>query len=463
MTGPRIAIVGGGSYQWVPKLLVDLANTPTLRNAEIVIEDLDPAPIPRMVELVEHIAAVRGIDLHASGTTDQRAALTGADFVVVSISTGGFDAMRHDLEVPERFGIRQSVGDTVGPGGIVRALRNVPVLVGIARDMEDVCPDAWMLNLTNPMTALCRAVTRETEIRTIGLCHEITIAQFMLSLMLDVSFLDLQLTVAGVNHLPFITKIDAGGRDGFALLRDLLDHADERADEPLPMALPEDLGHEPTQGSGKWTKADLLRVNQLKLECFRRYGVLPGAGDRHVAEFFPDFLTPATNWGHDWGVDLTSIADRERWQAKYVTEFDTMLAADAVDAMPSGELVAAVIQCMLTNTPGWFPLNLPNAGQVADLPPDVVVESMCVVDGSGARGRDEVTLPPEPAAIVQRVSRAQECTVEAALTGDRALVVDAMRLDPLTSRLDATTIEAMTDAMLAATAAWLPQFAMTRR
>jgi alpha-galactosidase len=433
-----------------------------LHDSEIVIEDIDPAPIPRMVELVEHIAGIRGIGLRATGTTDQRAALTGADFVVVSISTGGFDAMRHDLEVPERFGVRQSVGDTVGPGGIVRALRNVPVLVGIARDMEDICPDAWMLNLTNPMTALCRAVTRETGIRTIGLCHEITIAQFMLSLMLDVSFLDLRLTVAGVNHLPFITEIDADGKDGFDLLHDLLEHADERADEPLAMALPEDLGHEPTSGSGEWTKADLPRVNQVKLECFRRYGVLPGAGDRHVAEFFPDFLTPATNWGGDWGVDLTSIPDRERWQARYIDDFEAMLVADAVDAMPSGELVAAVIQCKLTNTPGWFPLNLPNTGQVADLPRDIVVESMCVVDGSGARGRDTVTLPSEPAAIVQRVARAQECTVEAALTGDRALVAEAMHLDPLTSRLDPDAIESMADALLDATAPWLPQFTSAR-
>jgi alpha-galactosidase len=281
----------------------------------------------------------------------------------------------------------------------------------------------------------------------------------MLSLMLDVSFLDLQLTVAGVNHLPFITKIDANGVDGFDLLRDLLEHADERAHEPLAMALPADLGHEPASGSGEWTKADLLRVNQVKLECLRRYGVLPGAGDRHVAEFFPDFLTPDTGWGRDWGVDLTTIADREQWQAKYVTEFEAMLAAEAVDAMPSGELVAAVIQCMRTNTPGWFPLNLPNTGQVTDLPPDVVVESMCVVDGNGARGRDRVALPSEPAGMVQRVSRAQECTIEAALTGNRDLVIEAMRLDPLTSRLHTGTIESMADAMLAATASWLPQFA----
>ena len=129
MTGPRVAVVGGGSYQWIPKLLVDFANTPTLHDAHVAIEDIDPAPIPRMVELVEHIARTRGIGLTASGTTDQRTALTGADFVVVSISTGGFTSMRYDLDIPARYGVRQSVGDTVGPGGIVRALRNIPVLV----------------------------------------------------------------------------------------------------------------------------------------------------------------------------------------------------------------------------------------------------------------------------------------------------------------------------------------------
>src|SRR3954468_23580943 len=128
---PRIVIIGGGSYQWVPKLLIDVANTPSLHDTEIVLEDIDPAPLPRMIEWVERIADVRGIGLTATATTDQRHALEGADFVVDSISTGGFASMRHDLEIPERYGIKQSVGDSVGPGGIIRALRNIPVLVGI--------------------------------------------------------------------------------------------------------------------------------------------------------------------------------------------------------------------------------------------------------------------------------------------------------------------------------------------
>jgi alpha-galactosidase len=172
---PRITIIGGCSYQWTPKLLVDLVNTPSLHDAEIVLEDINPEPIPRMVDLVRHIASIRGVGMTARGTTDQREALDGAEYVVVVISTGGFESMNLDVSIPESYGIRQSVGDTVGPGGIIRVQRNIPILLDVARDMEQQCPDAWMLNLTNPMTTLCRAVTRETSIKTIGLCHEVTI------------------------------------------------------------------------------------------------------------------------------------------------------------------------------------------------------------------------------------------------------------------------------------------------
>jgi len=457
VSGPRVAIVGGGSYQWVPKLLTDCANTPTLRDAHIVIEDIDPEPVPRMVELVEHIARVRGIGLTASGTTDQRAALDGADFVVVSISTGGFTSMRHDLRIPERYGVRQSVGDTVGPGGIVRALRNVPVLVGIARDMEDRCPDAWLLNLTNPMTALCRAVTRETAIRTIGLCHEVTITRFVLSLLLDVSFLDLDLTVGGVNHLPFVTELRVGDGDGFALLRDVLARLPETADEPLAMDLPDGLGH-PAPPSGRWTKGDLVAVNRIKLDCFSQWGVLPAAGDRHVAEFFADHLTPATRWGVDLGIELQTIENREMWQRHYVAEFEAMLRSPEVSRMPSGEMVCGIVHNVVTGTRGEYPGNLPNRGQLPDLPPDVVVEGICVVDGDGARARDVVALPPPAVDALRPVVRAQELTVEAALTGSRDLVVEAMRTDPLASRVPAAAVPAMVDEMLAATAPWLPAF-----
>ena len=456
---PRIAVIGGGSYQWVPKLLVDLANTPSLHDAELVLEDIDPEPLPRMQALVEHIAGLRGIGLSATTTTDQREALSGADYVVATISTGGFASMRHDLDVPERYGIRQSVGDSVGPGGITRALRNIPVFLRIARDMEELCPDAWLLNLTNPMTTICRAVTRESLITTVGLCHEVTIMQFTLSLLLDVPFFAITPTVAGVNHLPLVTALDVDGNDGFAQVRDLLDHADERAAEPLSMAFPEGLGHEKVSEGPDWTKGDLLAANRVKLELFDRFGVLPAAGDRHLVEFFAGFLTEESGWGRRWGVELTDIAYREWWQGRHIADLEAMLAADEVSTMPSGEMVAAVIVCHQEGRGGWFPLNIPNAGQVPDLPGGVVVESMCVVDGDGVRGRDDASLPAAIAEELRRVSASQELTVEAALTGDRDTVFAAMLADPLAGRIDYDALGAMTDELLAATKQWLPQFA----
>ena len=457
--GPRITIIGGGSYQWTPKLLVDFVNTEALAEVEIVLHDIDPAPLPRMVELAEHLAAVQGIGLTASGTTDRRQALEGADFVVVNISTGGFASMRHDLDIPERFGVRQSVGDTVGPGGVMRALRNIPVFLDIARDVEEQCPDAWLLNLTNPMTTICRALTRETPLKTVGLCHEITITQYLLSLLLDVSFLDLTLAVGGVNHLPFVTAIDVAGVDGFELLRAVLAEREVCAAEPLARAVPDGLDFVKVSEGPDWTKGDLLHNWRVKLELFSRFGVFPGAGDRHLAEFFPNFLTEESGWGERWGFGLTSIEDRERDQDMHVAALDELLAADRVDSMPSGEMVAPVIQCLLLDRPGHFPLNIPNEGQVADLPLGATVESICIVDGGGVRGRDAVSLPPAMAECLRRVSASQELTVDAGVSGDRDTAFAAMLLDPLTSRIGYDAIAAMTDEMLTATGEWLPQFA----
>ncbi len=456
---PRITIIGGGSYQWTPKLLVDLVNTPSLHDAEIVLEDINPEPIRRMVDLVNHIASIRGVGMTARATTDQREALDGAEYVVVVISTGGFESMNLDVSIPERYGIRQSVGDTVGPGGIIRAQRNIPILLDVARDMEQQCPDAWMLNLTNPMTTLCRAVTKETSIKTIGLCHEVTICQFILSLLLDANFMKIRPTVAGVNHLPFITELDIDGADGLAQLRDLLDNQETRAAEPLSMPFPEGLGHEKISEGPEWTKGDLLHHNKVKLEFFRRFGVLPAAGDRHLVEFFPGFLTEESDWGERWGVSLTSIEDREYWQGRYIAEFEAMLSESDVSVMPSGEMVAGLIDSFRGGHPRAFPLNIPNAGQVADLPDGVVVESMCVADDAGVRGADVVQLPPVLAAFLKRVSASQELAVEAAVAGDRNKVFEAMLVDPLAGRIDYDRLQQMTHEMLDATKRWLPQFA----
>ena len=457
---PRIVIIGGGSNQWAPSLLNDIANTRSLHEAEIVLEDINPEPLPRMAEYVEHIARIRGIPLRATYTTDQRAALEGADFVVVAISTGGFDSMRHDVEIPARHGIRLSVGDQ-GPAGVSRTLRAVPVMVGIARDMEEICPDAWMLNLTNPMTHLVRAMTRETNAKVVGLCHEVTICRFYLSMWLGESFLDLEPTVVGVNHLPIITNLKVGDADdGLERLRALIDGPAEARAERLPFAIPDGIGMGPRQRpADEWTKEDLLDGNRVKIELFRRFGLLPASNDRHLCEFFPGLITEESGWGERWGVHLTTIAERIEHEQRYKDDLLDRLASDEVSTMPSGEMVAPLIDSIIRDKPRTFPLNLPNSGQAPGIPNDVVVETMCVADRNGPRGGEPAVVPGVLGEYVRRMTAVDELCVEAAISGKRDDVLAAMLADPLASKIDYDSMVAMTDELLAATKPWLPQFA----
>ena len=186
----------------------------------------------------------------------------------------------------------------------------------------------------------------------------------------------------------------------------------------------------------------------MKFSLFERFGVLPAAGDRHLVEFFPGFLTEESGWGRRWGVGLTSIADREAWQDYYKAEFAELRAATEVPKLPSGEIVAPLIDAFLRDKTRHFPLNLPNTGQCPDLPEGPVVESMVTADGDGLHGRDAATAPPVLAEWLRRIGASQEATVEAALTGDREKVVEAMLLDPLAGRTDFDHLVQMTDELI---------------
>jgi alpha-galactosidase len=170
----KISFIGGGSVQWSPKIVTDIALCETLAGAQLVLQDIDAEALDLLTHASRRIATQAGGSLQVTATLDRAEALGDADFVILCVGIGGLPAMRHDLDIPERYGIYQPVGDTVGPGGLARGLRHIPFAVQIAREMEHLCPDAWMLNLTNPMTTICRGMTRATGIRTIGLCHEVS-------------------------------------------------------------------------------------------------------------------------------------------------------------------------------------------------------------------------------------------------------------------------------------------------
>ena len=446
----QITIIGGGSYQWTPELLADLLGTPSLRGAHVVLEDVDPAPLPKMEALARRLDQAVDARTTVTTTTDQRQALEGADFVVVTISTGGFESMEVDLTVPARHGIRQSVGDTVGPGGVNRSLRNVPVLVGLARDMAEVCPDAWLLNITNPMTCLTRAVCRETDVRAVGLCHEVGNWTLDLAIALGKPAEAITVTVAGVNHFPVLTALEVEGEDGFAVLREMVEEAGG-----LSALRP----HPGRAEAEDFSRLDFCRRHTLALHFLDRWGAVPAAGDRHLAEFVPWVLTEASGWGEQFNIALTDMATRRRHQDGYVADVDAWLGGTKeLQTWASGELPALVIDSLVTGEPRHLPVNIPNAGQVPDVAHGPVVESICVVDGDGVRGRDVAPLPAPFAELVRRHAAVGELTLDAALTGDRATATAAFLLDPLAGRGDLDGTTAMVDELLAGTSAWLPRF-----
>ncbi len=458
VSSPRITIVGGGSTHWTPNLLRDFANTESLQDAAVTLMDTDPGSLPLMLEVGQHIAKSRQIGLSVETTTELEPALEGADAVIVALSVGGFDSMGHDLEIPARYGIRQTVGDSVGPGGISRALRSVPVVARIARAAGRVCPDALFVNVSNPLTALCRAASRESSMQVVGLCNELVGLKFSLSLLFDVPMQTVDPVAAGVNHLPLVTDLRIGDADGFARLRELLDEPGGRAEEPIWMAPVEAMHWTKVSDGEGWTKGDVLANHRIKLELFRRFGVLPGSSDTHVCEFFANFVTAASDFGRDWGVHHYGLRGHQQDKAEDDRNVAELLATDEVPRWPSGELVAELLDGVVTGQERHLPMNLPNRGQVENLPADVIVECIGTTTKDGPRPRDVARVESYLGEHLRRVVAAQELTVEAALTGDRTRVVEAMLADPVAGQLPYEHLVAMTEELLAATADWLPQF-----
>ena len=455
----KITIVGGGSYCWTPILFRDIIQTPELEGAEIVLEDINPKHLRDLLRCCRAILKQtrKTGKFKIKATTNEREALKDADYVILTITTGGFDAMEHDLAIPYKYGIWQPVGDTIGPGGLSRALRNIPAVVGIARTMERVCPNAWMLNITNPLSTLTRAVWRETGIRCIGLCHELYGALAFLERLLGAADwrTDFDCKSVGVNHLPWIIELRYDGRDAFPLIRRKLREI-RRAKRA------------PDRGGKIGTALDhtLVDSHQVKSMLFDVFGAFPAAGDRHLVEFFPFFTTEATAKGADFGVKLTTIEDRRRkWMPRWQQNVrDINAGRKKIDLTVSKEAVVKIIGALAGGAQWKDVLNLPNRGQVRELPPEVIVETLGFVERDQAHGLPIGTVPPAVLTQLQRHVTNQELTVEAAVSGDRALALQVLFNDPLCGTLrDPRHLKKMLDELLRANRQWLPLFFNKRK
>ncbi len=418
MTDTVFVLIGAGSTVFTPGLLRDLARSPLSAGLDVRLVDLDPDAAETMARLGRRIAADAGSAMRVSATTERRAALAGAAFVVTTIAVGSADGWRADLDVPARHGVHQTVGDSVGPGGVLRALRHVPEVVAIARDVEELAPQAWLVNYSNPLTANVRAVCRETTVTAVGLCHGTMHTRAALAAELGVPGEELRAVFAGLNHLCWLLDLRAGSTDLYPRLRELaLRRGGTGRQAPS----------DPREGLHQPVSADLLAT-------FGRY---PAPGDRHVSEFFGDYLRePAADgtlaWGLQGGQDMTRhyIGDKsDLWDRLHAQA----RGEAGLDGGPrEAERLVAIAEAILTGTAlHELAVNVPNRGAIRNLPDEAVVEVPAVVDGSGITPLAVGDLPTGIAAVLAARSRQQEVTVEAALTGDVALAVEALVLDPL--------------------------------
>lgn len=440
----KIVIVGGGSLEWTPKIITDLALTPQVNGSTIVLQDIEPKAALLQKQLAQLICREAGVELTIEAINNQQEALADADFVIYQIAVGGLEAHRVDLEVPAKYGMRQPVGVNVGPGGINRALRHIPDTIALCRKMEEVCPNATLINLTNPMTQLTWAACRETSIQTIGLCHEIDHFRTHLSQeIFDCSTEDIWVQVGGINHLPWISKMRVRGEDGFVKLRHwLAEHGpDKFANEGLDN-----------------TPDSVFRDRHAaKFKIFLAVGMLPGAGDRHVVEFFPHFVRRERKFGLDYGVELTTIEQRYARKKVWKAGFEQDLARGKYGKIHrSAEQTSRIIAALSGGPAGRFVVNIPNEGQISNLPHGAVVECTAVIDQFGIHPEFFGDLPPQAHAVTAWHLEEMALTLDAAIEGDRNKALQALRMDPVVT--DWEIAEKVLDEMIADTIEYLPQF-----
>jgi alpha-galactosidase len=426
----KIAFLGAGSTVFARNLLGDILGHEELAGSEIALFDIGVERLATSELVARRVADALDAPAKISATTDRRAALEGADYAINMIQVGGYEPCTvTDFEVPKQFGLRQTIADTLGIGGIMRGLRTIPVILDMCRDMEELCPDVWFLNYTNPMAMNCRAVSRATSVRTVGLCHSVQGTAFELSLDLGIPYREIDYLAAGINHMAFYLRFSRDGEDLYPRLLELASSG----------RVPED--------------------NRVRYEVLRHFGYFVTESSEHFAEYGPWFIKrDRPDLISSFNIPLDEYPRRCVAQiADWDAERARLEGGAAFDVQPSFEYAATIIRSIETGKPRVVYGNVPNLGLIDDLPSGCTVEVPCLVDGNGVQPTAIGALPPQLAALIRTNVNVQELTVEAALTGKREHAYHAAMLDPHTAaELSLNEIHALVDALLAAHGEWIP-------
>ena len=445
MKGPRIVFVGAGSTVFARNLMGDVFSRSALAGATVVLHDIDPGRLATSKAVGDKVLATLGVPGRVEATTDLRAALAGAGYVITMFQVGGYrPSTVVDFEIPKRYGLEQTIADTLGVGGIMRGLRTIPVLLDVCRTMEDVCPDAVLLNYVNPMSMLCWAVSRASSIRTVGLCHSVQHTAAQLAGDIGVPVDEIDYLCAGINHMAFYLRFERAGESLYSLI------AKRSAEFPLPMR-----GDEKRSDGGFEGLSDAVRY-----EMFRRLGYFVTESSEHFAEYVPWFIKrDRPDLLDEFGIPLDEYPRRcerqiEGWERLRDRMEDPSRPLRVVRSMEYG---SSIIRAHVTGEPVTVYGNVPNNGLITNLPHDCIVEVPCDIDAAGIHPRTVGALPPHLAALIQTNVNVQSLTVEAVLTGRRDHVYHAAMLDPHTAaELSLEEIWALVDDLIEAHGDMIP-------
>jgi alpha-galactosidase len=433
----KIAMIGAGSLVFCKTLCQDILATPALQDSEIVLMSRTKPKLDVMERYVQRMIRENNLPAKAWQTLDRREALRGADYVIVMIQVGGLDAFELDYQIPLKHGVDQCIGDSLGPGGVFRALRHIPVLADLCNDMRELCPNALLLNYANPMGMCCSALGRAGRgIQSIGLCHGVQTTLDLISRYVNVPKEQIDHHVAGINHMAWFLSIKdkRDGRDLYPLFR------------------------------ANCEKPEYYLNEKVRIEVMRHFGYFMTESTGHLSEYLP--------WFRKNREALETYCDQPdfggasgayfRYSKNVVSKYDGVdyLSRESAKlGQRSVEYCSYILEAHQTDRPFRLQGNVRNDGYITNLPQGCCVEVPCFVDGQGIHPLRVGELPIQLAAMNQSNVTVQQLAVEAAFTGDPELAMQAIAMDPLTSSvLTLRQIREMTAELLEAQRQWLPEF-----
>jgi len=434
----RITFIGAGSIGFTRTLVRDILTFPRLTDAELVLMDIDAERLEFAERSVKRIIELGNYPATVKTTLSRAEALQGADVVMVTILAGGVHVWRHDIEIPKQYGIDINVGDTRGPSGIFRALRTIPEMLAIAKDMEKYCPNAMMLNYTNPMAMLCRAMQRESNIAITGLCHSVQGTAEMLAGWIGVPYEEIDYLCAGINHMAWYLRFDHKNQSVYPLIRAAMDKPEVYNQEIVRNEMFLHLDYYVTESSGHNSEYNAWfrkRPDLIEKYCTHGTGWNPG---KH-AYILDEYLRRENEWRDD---------------ARSWFDGSAQLKLDR-----GHEYAAYIVNALVGGEPFRFNGNVRNTGLITNLPQDACVEVPVFVDKDGLHPVHVGALPPQCAMLTNLSAQIEELAVDGAISGDPRKVYQAILNDPLTAAVLAPNeIRDMVNQMFAKNQAYLPQF-----